>query len=75
MIVWFYYPKSTKPPALVLQVVDAFREAYPAIASNTHELPSNKVLAEVRSSLERAGFLVETGKKASEKILVPVLFG
>ena len=62
MINWFYYPKSAKPPSLVLQVVDAFQAAYPAIASENHELPSNEVLAEARSGLESAGFLVETGK-------------
>lgn len=75
MVNWFYYPKSAKPTSLALRVVEAFQIAHPAIDSGNYELSSNEVLAKVRKGLESAGFLVETGKKASEKISVPVLFG
>jgi len=75
MINWIYYPKSTKPIPLALQVVDAFQQGLTAIDSSLHELPSNAVLAAITSGLLKAGFQVEIGKKALEKISVPVLFG
>lgn len=75
MIKWLYYPRSDKPQPLVVSVVGAFEAVATAIDSSQHELNSNDVLAEVASGLATLGFRVETGKKASEKIQVPVLFG
>ena len=45
------------------------------ITSIRCELPSNAVLALVAPHLRAAGFSVEAGKRQSEKIRVPVLFG
>ena len=75
MINWLYYPRSDKPGPLVLGIVQAFEEASARIDSSSHDLKSNEVLAEVATGLSRLGFVVETGKKAAEKIRVPVLFG
>ena len=75
MINWLYYPKSDKPTSLVISVVQAFQSVGAEINSSDHELNSNEVLAEVAPHLTKLQFKVETGKKASEKIQVPVLFG
>jgi hypothetical protein len=75
VINWIYYPKSPRATPVALAVVDAFVQASDAIDSAVHQLPSNAVLAAVASGLTAAGFIVETGKRAEEKIRVPVLFG
>ena len=75
MINWIYFPKSDKPTATAKAIVSVFEGAASKIDSASHELASNKVLAEVAKGLEQIGFLVEVGKKAAEKIRVPVLFG
>ena len=73
MINWVFFPKSQEPPELVRSVVQAFEHA----AAETDLTPrkSDAVLAIVRPGLQALGFQVETGKHASEKIAVPVLFG
>lgn len=75
MINWQYFPKSDMPPKVALNIVSAFEEADERIDSFKHELSSNSVLDEVCDSLGKYDFLVEQGKKKSEKIHVPVLFG
>ena len=75
MIQWMYFPKSARATPLVLAVVGAFEAVASQIDSQTNELPSNDVLAFTAPHLAAAGFIVETGKKAKEKINVPVLFG
>lgn len=75
MINWQYFPKSDRAPSVALDVLAAFEEAADRIDSEKFELESNDVLSEVRASLQTHGFDVETGKKKSEKIQVPVLFG
>ncbi len=71
---WQFYPKSDEAPALVLAVVTAFKTAS-GIASVSSKASSNEVLDKVRPGLLKAGFAVESGKKSSEKIKIPVLFG
>src|SRR5215212_7578902 len=75
MIKWVFYPKSKKAPPLALQVVEAFQIVEQDIASESHDFDSNQALKIVAGRLAAIGFQVETGKKASEKICVPVLFG
>lgn len=75
MIQWVFYPRSKKPTALSLQVVESFVAAAPQIDSTKHNLDSNGVLGQVAGALRQAGFLVEAGKKKADKISVPVLFG
>lgn len=75
MINWAYFPRSDKPTALALGVVNAFQEIHASITSSEHKLPSNTVLSNVGPLLAELGFSVETGKKSAEKIRVPVLYG
>lgn len=74
-ISWMCYPKSNEPSDLSKGVVRAFEEVEEQITSDSHKLISNEVLLLLRPGLEGLGFEVETGKKADEKIFVPVLFG
>ena len=74
MIQWQYYPRSEAPTEMARQVVTAFSAAK-GIDSAEQDDPSNTILASVASGLVALGFEVETGKKAEEKIKVPVLFG
>lgn len=75
MINWQYFPKSDMAPKIATSVVHVFESVESKISSDFHEYPSNVVLAETCEGLQEIGFEVETGKRASEKIAVPVLFG
>jgi hypothetical protein len=75
VINWIYYPKSERATPVALSIVEAFMQASDAIDSAVHQLSSNAVLAAVAGGLTAAGFIVEKGKRADEKIRVPVLFG
>ena len=72
---WQYYPKSDQCPKHLLSVVKVFEGQEKKIGSRNHKLKSNEVLAVVARDLVKLGFAVEKGKKAVEKIKVPVLFG
>jgi hypothetical protein len=71
---WIYFPKSQRPPNIIYDVVKVFHESEEKI-EDKGPLTSNDVLALIRPKLEKIGFAVESGKKANEKIKVPVLFG
>jgi hypothetical protein len=75
MINWLHFPKSHEPPPLSRQVVKVFQDAETELRDRFKELNSNVVLSIVRPGFKKLGFDVESGKKASEKIRVPVLFG
>ena len=75
MVNWQYFPKSDNAPSIALKIIKCFESVHSKIDSANHQLQSNAVLSELCSSLESAGFKVETGKKANQKIHVPVLFG
>jgi hypothetical protein len=75
MINWIYYPRSDEATEMILKVIKVFKEASNRIDSESHTLSSNEVLSEISSGLNAAGFEVEKGKKYSQKIRVPVLFG
>lgn len=75
MIHWAYFPRSDKATALAQSVVAAFVAGEQDFSSDTKTFPSNEVLALVAPHLKQLGFAVETGKKRSEKIRVPVLYG
>lgn len=75
MIQWQYYPKSDAAPEIAKTVIEAFQAVSDEIDSVKHTLTSNEVLALITSHIQSAGFQVETGKKAADKIQVPVLFG
>lgn len=75
MIKWQHFPKSEDASSLFKEVIRCFEEVESEIASEKHSFHSGRVLAHVRPHLERIGFRVERGKKAEQKIRVPVLFG
>ena len=75
MINWIFFPKSQEAPSLATEVVSIFEAAQAEFKRRFEELTSNVALGIVRPGLQKLGFDVETGKKASEKIRVPVLFG
>jgi len=76
MLNWIFYPLSERPTELAFKVVNVFENLYDQIESESHVgLKSDDVLRIVADSLAEIGFTVERGKKASEKVKVPVLFG
>jgi len=75
VIQWQYYPKSDASPPIASAVISAFQSAADVIDSAHNTLDSNDVLAAITPQLQAAGFQVESGKKAADKIQVPVLFG
>lgn len=72
---WIHFPRSTQPPYAATAAAEVFKAAASKISSQSHELSSNQVLAVVEKDLRLAGFAVESGKKADEKIKVPVFWG
>lgn len=58
-----------------MQVIGAFQTVAADIDSTSYSLNSNAVLNKIADHLVLAGFQVEKGKQASDKIAVPVLFG
>jgi len=72
---WIYFPKSDDAPPFVRSVVKVFESYADELHAKSKELSSNGALAILRPGLQALGFKVEAGKKAAEKIRVPVLFG
>ncbi len=77
MINWQYYPKSDQAPQFVIDLVRVFENNAASITSpdTGKGLESNQVLAALRNDLKVLGYRVEEGKKKSQKIKIPVLFG
>jgi hypothetical protein len=73
---WMFYPRSTRPTRIALEVINCFANAQDEIASKLHdEMSSDAVLAALAPHLRLAGFRVEASKKHVDKITVPVLLG
>lgn len=74
---WDYYPRNARPPEWVEPLVATVRAAEQAISTVEHKtgLDSDRVLQELAAGLRKLDFAVESGKKASERIRRPVLFG
>ena len=77
---WSYFPKTDPLPEILNDTISIFEKNHIKIDSrkndtNALRLSSDKVLKIVEQDFLNAGFLVETGKKKSQKIRVPVLFG
>lgn len=73
MINYQFFPRSIGVTTDIDSIINCFK-----IVDNTKEnehLKSNEMLSLLRPHLENIGFRVEQGKKESEKIDVPVLFG
>ncbi len=73
---WRYYPLSSRPPHWVTSVVAGFASQQAAIDSTLRlGLNSDAVLSALRPGLTALGFDIEAGKKKSDKIRRPILFG
>lgn len=73
---WLFYPAHVPPPNWVYELIEVVRSAQSHIDSRTvDELRSDQVLGALRPGLEELGYVVEQGKKQSDKIRRPVLFG
>lgn len=72
---WIYFPQSSEPPEFIRKVVAVFEGNEDLLVAKSKNMISNEVLAVLRTGLQELGFQVETGKKALEKIPVPVLYG
>jgi len=75
MIRWQHFPKSEDATSLLKEVIKCFENVESRIASSSHRRSSSEVLKQVRPYLESLDFRVETGKRAEQKVRVPVLFG
>ncbi|MCL2168505.1 MAG: hypothetical protein FWB74_00605 [Defluviitaleaceae bacterium] len=69
------FPRSQGITDELMQVIDCFKAVEDKITSAAHELSSNEVLAYLAEHFIALGYKVEKGKKAHQKIKVPVLFG
>lgn len=70
------FPKAAECCLGVLKVVKCFMAKFNDINSFYHKTQtSDTVLSKVCGELQQCGFRVETGKKSSEKVSIPVLFG
>jgi hypothetical protein len=73
---WAYFPRRSPAPDWVASFLAAVNAHRDDIDSATHDrLESDEVVAAVRDTLVGAGWLIEQGKKAEQKIHRPVLFG
>lgn len=73
---WAFYPARDKPPDWVSDFVGIVSTARPSIGSaKVPGLTSDIVLAHLRPGLEGIGFRIEAGKKATDRITLPVLYG
>ncbi len=70
-----FFPRSQGINSEMLAIVNCFENVYHEINSEVNNLSSNEVLEKLCKLLTEIGFNVETGKKNSDKIHVPVLFG
>lgn len=75
MINFQFYPKNKQITHDLRSVVDVFKANVTKFESPKFTLESNEVLNHVANDLNNIGYRVETSKKSSDKILVPVLYG
>ena len=70
------FPRCNPIDPATKRVVDCFQRVHANIDSRTHlRQESDEALAKVAQNLMAIGYRVETGKKAAQKIIVPVLMG
>jgi hypothetical protein len=74
---WDYFPRNTRPSGWVEPFVATVRAAESGISTVERKtgLDSDGVLQVLAPDLRELGFAVESGKKASDRIRRPVLFG
>ena len=74
---WDYFPRNARPPEWVEPFIANVQAAEQSISTVERKtgLDSDRVLQQLAAGLRELGFAVESGKKASERIKRPVLFG
>ena len=72
---WKYYPSRARPPDWVAPIIAAFAASRTDLDTASVRSTSDAALAVLRPALIALGFDVEAGKKKTEKIRRPVLFG
>jgi hypothetical protein len=75
VIHWQFYPRSSKVPVHLAKVIDVFKKHAKEIDSTSHDRRSNDVLALLSLDLKGIGFRVESGRRATDRIHIPVLLG
>ena len=68
MVKYQFFPRSRGVTTEIQNVIDCFKKVETKIDSAHNELKSNDVLMYVRPYLENIGFVVESSKKATDKI-------
>ena len=73
---WISFPRNVVVSEDLKSIIEVFESVEQEIESKPdNRMESNKVLEYVRPGLELQGYKVEQGKRAIDKIHVPVLFG
>jgi hypothetical protein len=74
---WSYFPRNVRPPEWVEPFIAKVRAAEVRISTvkQSTGLHSDDVLQELAPGLEQLGYTGESGKRASNRIRRPVLFG
>ncbi|WP_288874282.1 hypothetical protein [uncultured Microbacterium sp.] len=78
---WSYFPRNARPPAwavALIEVVSSARtviDTEPSRPTDDDRLTSDYVLSVLRPGMEHLGYVVESGKLATQRIRRPVLFG
>ena len=80
MVNWSFFPKTDPLPKELESSITVFKNHLEKIDSSKNDtndlrLTSDNALSIVSNDFVQAGFKVETGKKAEDKIRVPVLYG
>lgn len=75
MINFQFFPKNKPITTDLESVVNCFRQNAQYFESSKFSLESNVVLSYLTKDLIQNGYRVETSKKKSDKISVPVLYG
>jgi len=70
-----FFPRSQGITDEIYKIIQCFINAEAEINSINNKLNSNEVLEKLCPHLLELGYNVESGKKSSDKIRVPVLFG
>ncbi len=72
---WQYFPRSHSLPEHLETLLVALKDGFDNVAESARALASDEVLAAVTPGLIDIGYQVESGKKKSEIVARPVLFG
>lgn len=75
MIQYQFFPKNSRTPDSLRNIVNIFFDKEGKITSAENQLKSDEVLGILSKDIESLGYLVEKSKKLEDKIRVPVLFG